>query len=153
MFAVPRATPCELSEPTLLQHIEQMFIGLTRSKALDLRVTLDPFLPRIVNGDAAKVRQVVINLVSNAVKFTRKGRVDVRASSQALAAGAHVRENLEALLELLDKVGFQTRGVGSGEEALQAHDAWQPDLILMDLRMPGIGAAQPQSPRRSSLNS
>jgi CheY-like chemotaxis protein len=45
-------------------------------------------------------------------------------------------------LELLDKVGFQTRGVGSGEEALQAHDAWQPDLILMDLRMPGIGGIE-----------
>jgi PAS domain S-box-containing protein len=40
--------------------------------------------------------------------------------------------------ELLSRVGFETRDASNGEEALAVHDAWHPDLVLMDLRMPGM---------------
>ena len=36
----------------------------------------------------------------------------------------------------------QTRTAASAEEAIAAHDEWHPDLVLMDLRMPGMGGLE-----------
>jgi CheY-like chemotaxis protein len=47
-------------------------------------------------------------------------------------------QNRALLGELFTTVGFQTRAVASGPEAIALHDTWRPDLILMDLRMPGM---------------
>jgi two-component system, sensor histidine kinase and response regulator len=53
-----------------------------------------------------------------------------------------ISTNRELLDEMLSRVGFVTRVVASGEEALQACDDWNPDAVLMDLRMPGIGGIE-----------
>jgi CheY-like chemotaxis protein/anti-sigma regulatory factor (Ser/Thr protein kinase) len=50
--------------------------------------------------------------------------------------------NRSLLEELLSSVGFETRAASSGEEALAAHDSWSPDLVLLDLRMPGLGGLE-----------
>ncbi len=52
-----------------------------RGNALELRI--DDALPRRVRSDPGRVRQVLLNLVSNAVKFTSNGRVDVLVSYEA----------------------------------------------------------------------
>jgi PAS domain S-box-containing protein len=52
--------------------------GQARAKGLRLIVDLDPVVPRRRCGDGRRVRQVVLNLVSNAVKFTSTGAVTVR---------------------------------------------------------------------------
>jgi CheY-like chemotaxis protein/anti-sigma regulatory factor (Ser/Thr protein kinase) len=49
---------------------------------LDLRHTFDNNLPEAVVGDALRLRQLVWHLVANAVKFTSKGEVEVRASAR-----------------------------------------------------------------------
>ena len=50
--------------------------------------------------------------------------------------------NRDLLDELLSQLGFLTRSSASGEEAIEVHDEWRPDLVLMDLRMPGIGGLE-----------
>jgi CheY-like chemotaxis protein len=47
-----------------------------------------------------------------------------------------VATNRELLVELLRPIGFDTRAVGNGEEALRACAWWRPHLLLMDLHMP-----------------
>ncbi|WP_275428114.1 hybrid sensor histidine kinase/response regulator [Pseudomonas putida] len=49
--------------------------------SVELTCLIDPQFPALVLGDPTRVRQIVSNLLSNALKFTRFGRVDVRLST------------------------------------------------------------------------
>jgi CheY-like chemotaxis protein/anti-sigma regulatory factor (Ser/Thr protein kinase) len=221
-----------------------MFRELAEHKGLALSVETDAGVPPALSGDGGKVRQVLINLISNAVKFTERGRIAVRASARPAAGGRYavtitvtdsgpgiepanltrifdafeqadsrsraggtglglaisrgfarlmggdlvvesapaegsvftltleagaaaaegvpvrpvhpvpagldprqpppkvlivddVSTNRDLLDELLSRLGFATRVAASADEAFTAYDDWRPDLLLMDLRMPG----------------
>jgi PAS domain S-box-containing protein len=62
---------------TLLGSVLDIFSPRARSRGIDLGVTVDPQLPTRLVGDAKRLRQILINLVGNAVKFTERGRVVV----------------------------------------------------------------------------
>jgi signal transduction histidine kinase/ligand-binding sensor domain-containing protein/CheY-like chemotaxis protein len=68
----------------LVQDVEQMMKSRAEGKGLRFTLELDPALPPYVQGDAGKLRQVLINLLGNAVKFTETGDVWLRARSQPM---------------------------------------------------------------------
>ncbi len=232
--------------PSLLKQLEILFQLQAKQRRLRLRCSLDNTLPESVWVDEIKLRQVLINLLNNALKFTQAGHVILRAwgngsmyfevedtgpgippaelsqifepfqQGQA-ASPAHSRTgnpqgmglglwitnslvklmggeltvnsqvgrgtnfrvvlplypapqtphpeavqdraiasspadfplyrvlvvddvtlNRRLLVKLLEEVGVEVREACSGEEAIALWQTWHPQLILMDMRMPGM---------------
>lgn len=69
--------PANLHE--LLASVARVFEGLARDKGLLLRVELDPLIDRPVIVDPLRFKQVVSNLLGNAIKFTASGQVSLGA--------------------------------------------------------------------------
>ncbi|HEX7785594.1 MAG TPA: ATP-binding protein, partial [Methylomirabilota bacterium] len=65
----------ELRLTDLHNYVERTFRHVAESKGLAFSVRLDPDLPRTMVTDAKRLQQVIKNLLSNAFKFTRRGRV------------------------------------------------------------------------------
>lgn len=63
---------------TLLESVMDIQRLRAQAKGLDLRLEVDPALPDNLEGDEAKLRQVLVNLLGNAVKFTAEGSVTLR---------------------------------------------------------------------------
>ncbi|MBZ0315408.1 MAG: HAMP domain-containing protein [Anaerolineae bacterium] len=61
----------------MLKTVTDKVSNLAEEKGLQFNVTIDPNLPESVVGDRARVEQVVINLLSNAFKFTEHGEVEL----------------------------------------------------------------------------
>jgi signal transduction histidine kinase len=76
---------------------------------LALDYTAEPGLPGLLIGDPARVRQILINLIGNALKFTERGRVDI-----------HVRRG--SLAENFASLQFTVSDIGIGIAALFQHN-------------------------------
>ena len=57
--------------------IEELFIINTSKKSLDYVVNIDEQIPSVLYGDEARIKQIIINLMSNALKFTENGKIEV----------------------------------------------------------------------------
>jgi len=71
----------------LAAQIRLVWSETARLKGLELVLDIDPDTPAWLAGDAARVRQILMNLVSNALKFTEAGRVTIRIAPGAGDAG------------------------------------------------------------------
>jgi len=86
----------------LLRDLETMFRVRAQDKGLELRVELDPELPQQVVGDEGKLRQVFINLLGNAVKFTERGLITLRVRARASQEESQGRRALRLEAEIED---------------------------------------------------
>ncbi len=68
----------------LLQSVIQLHTPTAKRKDLNLQLSYAPDLPRAFDGDENRIRQIVNQLVNNAIKFTSQGAVHIRVSVEAL---------------------------------------------------------------------
>lgn len=68
----------EFSPKKMADEIESMFSFQIHSKGLKWNCSIDDDLPVSLKGDAMRVKQILINLISNAVKFTEKGGIELK---------------------------------------------------------------------------
>jgi PAS domain S-box-containing protein len=90
----------------VLEGVADVLAHVAREKNVTLNAYVDPSIP-VVLGDRDRVRQILLNLLGNAVKFTESGRVVVRAVSEELSAD-----------EVLVRFDVQDTGVGIPPEVL-----------------------------------
>jgi PAS domain S-box-containing protein len=70
-----------------LESALELVAASASSKRLELAYFMAPGMPRVIVGDATRLRQIVVNLLNNAVKFTDKGEVVLSVDGAALAPG------------------------------------------------------------------
>jgi len=64
----------------LLSDIISMISVKAREKGLDLRISIDPNLPKAFIGDDVRIKQILINVLSNSVKYTNEGYISFTVS-------------------------------------------------------------------------
>ena len=92
---------------TVIEDVMDLMAGKAVEQGLDLVYQIDQDVPVQLNGDALRLRQILINLVNNALKFTHKGEVFVKISLVELKEG-----NVELAFDVRDT------GIGISEDKL-----------------------------------
>ncbi len=100
---------------TLLDEVRDMFRLRAEEKHLQLIFERSPTTPQFIKTDEIRLRQVLINLISNAVKFTEEGGVSVRIGARSDPAWSSEENGSHLLLH----VEVEDTGPGIAEEELK----------------------------------
>ena len=71
----------------VVNQLERMFGLLAQEKGISLEMAISPALPSPLAGDPARIQQVGVNLLGNAIKFTDQGKVRLELSGRQLESG------------------------------------------------------------------
>jgi len=96
-----------------MERVAARFAGPAQKKRLKLTLDLDETLPAPLLGDARRLEQILSNLVSNAVKFSERGEIVMRARQSAESASAAVLQ-------------FEVSDTGIGIAAVDQSRIFQP---------------------------
>ncbi len=79
----------------VIHGVVKLFTPLANEKSIELISYIQPNIPKIVEGDPDKLRQIILNLVSNAIKFTDQGEVTITTTVVANKNNELVRIKIE----------------------------------------------------------
>ncbi|KAF3890533.1 MULTISPECIES: hybrid sensor histidine kinase/response regulator [Nostocales] len=100
----------------LLDDLEDMFQHKASEKGLELVYNYTSSLPRYIRTDEVKLRQVLINLISNGIKFTNRGRVLVKVglASENCQSGETKELTSSAIVNSQSRILFEVKDTGAG---------------------------------------
>ncbi len=101
--------PTSFSLDEVLDDVSQAFQGQAREKGIELQFSRAESPPGCLIGDANRLRQILLNLVGNAVKFTERGRVTV-----------HVEVRPDGQRKARLRCMVEDTGIGIADEALSS---------------------------------
>ena len=96
----------------LLRSIEKMFQLKAKMKNLKLTFIKDPAVPQFIKADKGKLRQIIINILGNAIKFTEKGQVCLRVNLEKKQV-----QDLDSLFSDVYCICCEIEDTGPGIEA------------------------------------
>ena len=102
----------DYSLSNVLNDLSNMISFKAASKGLQFEVHADSSLPNALHGDEVRVRQIVTNLLNNAVKYTPKGSVELNVSERSLA-GNENEKRTELVFSVKD-TGIGIKDVDKG---------------------------------------
>lgn len=100
----------------LVEDATELFAEQTNAKGLELSCYLSADMPLMLRGDPTRLRQILMNLVSNAVKFTEKGEIKIRATIEKATVEKNAAEEdpdqVRFCLEISDTgIGISPAGI------------------------------------------
>ena len=75
--------PVEYNLDSLINDCQNMMYGRVQDKGLEFKLNCDENIPSVLFGDEVRIRQIIINLLTNAVKYTPAGKVTLTVSYEA----------------------------------------------------------------------
>ena len=99
--------------PELVNQVIETFTFQARDKGLKLELIMDEALPEFVVGDPGRLRQILINLIGNALKFTEEGSVTLEVKSASLEGHRY-------------SIQFAVRDTGVGISEENQKDIFEP---------------------------
>lgn len=102
----------EFDPRTTVEDVVDLLASPAQAKGLELVVVIEESVPAAVSGDPGRVRQVLTNLLGNAVKFTQTGEIVVRVKGQSVGQDRFVR--------------FEVSDTGDGIAADQLDEIFEP---------------------------
>lgn len=93
----------------LVEGTAELLSEQARYKNIAVMTFIDPELPRVLKGDSGRLRQVLLNLIGNAMKFTDKGEVVIRATKSDASNGDG---------KVLISFGVKDTGIGLSADAI-----------------------------------
>jgi len=114
---------CDFDLFELMDEMKTMFSLQASKKGINFEFDLDEDLPQYIRTDQGKIRQVLINLLGNAIKFTRKGQV--------LLCGQHSIQNIEGVLK--HRLKFDIHDTGPGIQETDLKTIFEPFVQSEDV--------------------
>jgi signal transduction histidine kinase/CheY-like chemotaxis protein/CHASE3 domain sensor protein/HPt (histidine-containing phosphotransfer) domain-containing protein len=118
--------PVVTSIASTVKSVSNIFSGNASSKCLDLKCSIDPQISLAVLVDPMRLRQILNNFVSNALKFTVKGRIEIKAELIGRADGE-------------DRVRFSVMDTGVGISPEDQARLFQPFVQVAGETTPRSG--------------
>lgn len=171
--------PCNLR--TAIEEVGTLLATRANEKGLEIMVRYAPDIPELVNADIGRIRQILLNLVGNAVKFTHEGHVLINVSGETegdmaafqievLDTGIGIPENRTELIfgDFTQAEGSTTRifgGTGLGlaitKRLIEAMDGdirvdskyGKGSIFTVSLTLPVDESLSPVQPALPDLNS
>jgi two-component system, sensor histidine kinase and response regulator len=114
-----------------VEEVANLLAEAAQKKGVELTCIVSAAVPELVRGDGARVRQVLVNLVGNAIKFTERGDVAIQVDAIAMGmSDGHVRVRLEV----------RDTGIGIPKSALaNIFDAFQQVEDAPNRKFEGTG--------------
>lgn len=91
----------------MINHIKKIISPKAKARLLDLKVVVSENSPKFVIGDKTRIIQIIINLLDNAIKFTKKGSVSLSIS---------VKEQIDDVVKIVIKVADTGTGIKANEK-------------------------------------
>ena len=107
----------EFSLPELAESVAHMLAEVAERKGLELLCGIEPGVPEFVSGDPGRLRQVLVNLAGNAIKFTQEGEVVIRVAPGSGPGGG--RDGNAAANVSWIRFWVRDTGIGIDPEALR----------------------------------
>lgn len=114
----------DFSLSRLLDEVISLLRNQAESKGLELKLQKAPDLPDAISTDPLRLRQILINMIGNAIKFTEKGHVEVVASVDQKGADDGVSDKGSA--DGASLLAFRIRDTGLGINEVQARRLFEP---------------------------
>ncbi len=99
--------PAPFNLRATIEQVVELHTPAARENGIELTMACAPDVPRRLVGDAGRIRQVITNFVSNAIKFTERGRVLIKVTSEG-------NRGQEATL----RISVEDTGIGIPQEKL-----------------------------------